>query len=100
MDSRSRARISSSRMPRSWIRIYPSTRATYEDIIPESIVVGDKTFEYTLSAPTALYELIFGLVIPKHSVEGSDFAAEWNETMWVSGGPFIFDEWVKGEFIS
>ncbi|MGB9358393.1 MAG: ABC transporter substrate-binding protein [Acidimicrobiia bacterium] len=77
----------------------PVDKTTYEDIIPESIVVGDKTFEYTLSAPTALYELIFGLVIPKHSVEGSDFIADWNETMWVSGGPFIFDEWAKGEFV-
>ena len=77
----------------------PVDKTTYEDIIPESIVVGDKTFEYTLSAPTALYELIFGLVIPKHSVEGSDFIADWNEDMWVSGGPFIFDEWAKGEFV-
>ncbi len=78
----------------------PVDKATYRDIIPESIVVGDKTFEYTLSAPTALYELIFGLIIPKHSVEGSDFVANWNETMWVSGGPFVFDTWVKGESIT
>ena len=77
----------------------PVDKTTYEDIIPESIVVGDKTFEYTLAAPTALYELIFGLVIPKHSVEGSDFVTEWNEAMWLSGGPFIFDEWAKGEFV-
>ncbi len=77
----------------------PVDKTTYEDIIPESIVVGDKTFEYTLSAPTALYELIFDIVIPKHSVEGSDFVADWNETMWVSSGPFIFDEWAKGEFV-
>ena len=77
----------------------PVDKTTYEDIIPESIVVGDKTFEYTLAAPSALYELIFGTLIPKHSVEGSDFVADWNETMWVSGGPFIFDEWAKGEFV-
>lgn len=77
----------------------PVDKTTYQDIIPESIVVGDKTFEYTLSAPTTLYELIFGLVIPKHAVEGSDFVSEWNDKMWVSGGPFIFDEWVKGESV-
>jgi len=77
----------------------PVDKATYRDIIPESIVVGAKTFEYTLAAPTALYELIFGLIIPKHAVEGSDFVTNWNETMWVSGGPFTFDQWAKGEFI-
>ena len=77
----------------------PVDKTTYEDIILESVVVGDKTFEYSLSAPTALYELIFGLILPKHSIEGSDFTTDWNDTMWASGGPFIFNEWAKGEFI-
>ena len=31
---------------------YPITRSVYEDIIPESVVAGDKTFEFTLAAPT------------------------------------------------
>ncbi len=70
---------------------------TYEDII--STEVGPKSFTYTLSAPTVLYEFLFGNIIPKHDVEGSDFLNDWNETMWVSAGPFIFSEWQKGEFI-
>jgi peptide/nickel transport system substrate-binding protein len=77
----------------------PILKAIYEDIIPESIVVGPKTFEYTLSAPTVQYDLIFGQIIPKHEVEGSDFVNDWNDTMWVSAGPFVFDTWQKGEFI-
>jgi peptide/nickel transport system substrate-binding protein len=43
--------------------------------------------------------LIFGTIFPKHSIEGSDFATNWNDSMWASGGPFIFSEWAKGEFI-
>ncbi len=70
---------------------------TYADII--STEVGPKSFTYTLSAPTVLYEFLFGNIIPKHDVEGSDFLNDWNETMWVSAGPFIFSEWQKGEFI-
>lgn len=77
----------------------PVDKATYADIIPDSIVAGEKTFEYTLSAPTALHEMIFGTIIPKHSVEGSDLTADWDETMWASGGPFVFDQWIRGEFI-
>ncbi|MEE9298893.1 MAG: ABC transporter substrate-binding protein [Acidimicrobiia bacterium] len=77
----------------------PIFRLTYEDIIPESVVAGPKTFEYTLSAPTVQAELIFGILIPKHDVEGSDFINDWNDTMWVSGGPFEFDQWQKGEFV-
>ena len=60
---------------------------------------GDKTFEYTLSAPTVQAELVFGVIIPKHDVEGSDFINDYNDTMWVSGGPFNFDQWQKGEFV-
>jgi peptide/nickel transport system substrate-binding protein len=71
--------------------------STYEDII--STEVGPKSFTYTLSAPTVLYEFLFGNILPKHDVEGSDFLNDWNETMWVSAGPFIFSEWQKGEFI-
>jgi peptide/nickel transport system substrate-binding protein len=77
----------------------PIDKSTYEDIDLESIIIGDKTFAYTLAAPTTLYELIFGTILPRHSIEGSDFATDWNEKMWASGGPFIFSEWAKGEFV-
>ncbi|NND03595.1 MAG: hypothetical protein HKN91_12490, partial [Acidimicrobiia bacterium] len=75
----------------------PIDRTTYEDIVDSN--AGDKTFEFTLSAPTALYELLFNTVIPKHAVEGSDFATDWNDVMWPSAGPFVFEQWQKGEFI-
>ncbi len=77
----------------------PITRTVYEDIDPATVVAGPKTFEFTLTAPTVQAELIFGFLIPKHDVEGSDFINDWNDTMWVSGGPFEFDQWQKGEFI-
>jgi len=78
----------------------PVDKTTYEDIDLDTVVVGDKTFEYTIAAPTALYELIFGTLIPQHAVEGSDFATDWNETMWPSAGPFVFSEWQKGQSIT
>jgi peptide/nickel transport system substrate-binding protein len=77
----------------------PIYRVTYEDILPESVVAGPKTFEYTLAAPTVQMELLFPTLIPKHDVEGTDFINDWNDTMWVSGGPFEFDQWQKGEFV-
>jgi peptide/nickel transport system substrate-binding protein len=78
----------------------PVDKSTYSDIDLDTVVVGDKTFEYTLAAPTALYELIFESIIPKHAVEGTDFAADWNDTMWPSAGPFVFSEWQKGQSIT
>ena len=44
-------------------------------------------------------ELIFGVILPKHAVEGSDFINDWNDEMWPSCGPFVFDTWQKGEFV-
>jgi len=75
----------------------PIDRTTYESII--STEVGEKTFEYTMSSPTVKYDLLFSDLIPKHQVEGTDFELDWNDTMWVSAGPFVFDEWKKGEYI-
>jgi peptide/nickel transport system substrate-binding protein len=77
---------------------YPITRTTYENIFTTE--VGDKTFSYTLAAPTVQYETLFNEVIPKHAVEGTDFMADWNDTRWPSNGPFKFDGWVKGESLT
>lgn len=73
-------------------------KTTYEDIIDTK--VGPKTFEYTFATPTVLYELLFGIVLPKHAVQGTDFETAWNETMWPSAGPFVFESWQKGESIT
>ena len=77
----------------------PIGKATYEDIDPDSVVAGDKTFEYTLTAPTVLYDLLFGLILPAHAITPETFIEDWNDKMWPSAGPFIFDEWAQGEFV-
>jgi peptide/nickel transport system substrate-binding protein len=76
----------------------PIVRTNYEDIV--STEVGDKTFEFTLSAPTVVYEGMFSEVLPKHDIEGKDFANDFNDARWVSNGPFQLKEWAKGEFIT
>ncbi|MBN2113265.1 MAG: hypothetical protein JW785_03965 [Acidimicrobiia bacterium] len=78
---------------------YPIYKAIYEDIIPDSVVAGPKTFEFTLSQPTVQAELVFGVILPKHQIEGTDFMADYNGTGWLSCGPFTIDQWQRGEFI-
>ncbi|WKZ82951.1 MAG: ABC transporter substrate-binding protein [Acidimicrobiia bacterium] len=75
----------------------PIAKTVYEDII--STTPGEKTFEYTLAAPTTQFEFIFGVILPKHDVEGSDFVNDYNDTMWLSGGPFMFESYEKGQFL-
>ena len=75
----------------------PISKAGYEDITVTD--VGPKRFAATFSRPSATYLNLFSIVIPKHAVEGTDFLLDWNNTMWPSGGPFEFAEWIPGESI-
>ena len=76
----------------------PIARTNYEDIVDTTF--GEKTFSFTMAAPTVRYELMFGEIIPEHAVAGSNFEADWNDTRWPSAGPFVFDKWVKGESLT
>lgn len=75
-------------------------KTIYADILPDSIVVGPKTFEYTLARPTLAVQLIFNNLIPKHAAQGRDFLRVFDDVPWVSGGPFVFERWEKGSYIS
>ena len=73
------------------------SKAVYTDIL--SSTVGEKTFSYTLAFPTIKYEHLFDVLVPEHTVAGSNFSTDWNGRTWVSGGPFVFERWMPGESI-
>lgn len=77
---------------------YPISKQNYQDI--DFVSVGDKSFEFTMRFPTVQHELMFSEIIPKHIVEGTDFLTDWNDKRWASAGPFMFDEWIKGESLT
>lgn len=78
--------------------LLPIDKTYYEDIVSSS--AGPKSFSFTMNEPTIYHERMFSTIIPKHAVEGSDFVSDWNDTMWPSAGPFVFDQWVKGDSIT
>lgn len=83
--------------PRNPIR--SSLRRAYQAIVPGSVKAEEKTFEYLLADPSLGYEFLFNVILPRAQVEGSSFARDWRETMWMAAGPFRFVEWNKGESI-
>ena len=74
-------------------------RRYYEDIIPDSVAAGEKSFEFTLSTPTLQVENLFSLILPKHQIEGTDFATAYDETGWLSCGPFRIESWQRGQSV-
>jgi peptide/nickel transport system substrate-binding protein len=64
------------------------------------IAAEAKTVTLTLAAPTLEFETMFPVLIPAHQVRGSDVMADWNETPWVSAGPFVLDTQVRGESVT
>lgn len=80
--------VSDGRLP-----IRPALRDAYRAIIPGSLVVEEKAFEFAVGTPRLDYEFLFNVILPRHQVEGSDFAGAWSESSWVSGGPFQLEGW-------
>lgn len=68
----------------------------YRRIIPESVVAGEETFEFTMASATVQHELLFPVVLPRHQVSGTDLASAWNSAPWASAGPFLLESWVRG----
>jgi ABC-type transport system substrate-binding protein len=63
----------------------------YQWVDPDSLVVGPKSMQFTLTTVRVGWERLFRVIVPKHDVEGTDISTDWEDRMWVSGGPFRFD---------
>ncbi len=72
----------------------------YDTVVAGSAVAGEKTFEFTLDAPTVVHEHMFGALLPAHEVDGTDLLSDWDDRTWVEGGPFRLEEWLPGESLS
>jgi len=66
--------------------------------LPGSPRVDGRSLTFRMSAsgdPTDL----FSAIVPRHAVEAFDFAREWTDRLWVSGGPFVLSDWQPGQFV-
>jgi peptide/nickel transport system substrate-binding protein len=75
---------------------YGADADLYRWILPDSIVVEDKVFEFTMRSATVQHELLFDVLLPRHQLLGTDVIADWRTTPWVSGGPFRLETWEPG----
>ena len=71
----------------------------YGLIIPGSVRTSETGVTFTMEATTA-YERLFAVIVPRHDVEGSNFATDWNDEAWMEAGPFVVGEFVPGQLLS
>lgn len=74
--------------------------AVYQDVVPGSVEVAPKSFAFALATPTVLHEEMFATLLPAHDVAGTDLLSDWNDRIWVEGGPFRLESRVPGESVT
>jgi peptide/nickel transport system substrate-binding protein len=78
------------------------SKSGYEEIT-KAEVIDPQTIKLTFKTTYAPYRELFSasyMILPKHALEGKDFATVMNESIPVASGPFMFKEWKKGDHIS
>jgi peptide/nickel transport system substrate-binding protein len=80
--------------------IRADVRAPYTAVVPGSLRFDESTVTFDLSSPSLAYLEVFSVVLPAAQIDGTDFAADWNDQMWMSAGPFRFSEWIVGESLT
>jgi len=74
-------------------------RARYERIVPGSVRASGLELTFRMDIDASV-ELLFDMILPAHVVDGSDFVADWNENLWVSGGPFVLESYQPGQYLA
>ncbi len=70
----------------------------YSAVVPGSPRADGRKLSFRMRAGTDPVDL-FSIIVPRHAVEASDFARDWTDEAWVSGGPFTLSDWQPGQFI-
>ena len=78
--------------------IRPDLQELYGTIVPGSMVAEGTSVTFRAS-PGPRLDRLFEIIVPRHAVEGTDFVEDWNERLWVAGGPFGFASYEPGQFL-
>ena len=81
------------------MQLCPGAHPDGIEVIDGPTALGPKSVEVTLDQPTLEYARLFSAVLPEHDVAGTDVLNDWDDQMWLSGGPFRFVDWEPGEWV-
>lgn len=78
--------------------IRPEVRAAYAGVLPGTVSVRGRSVTLRMRGGHDLASL-FEVIVPRASVEGSDFARRWDTEMWPTGGPFVLGAFQPGSYL-
>ncbi|NQV05450.1 hypothetical protein HQ535_02785 [bacterium] len=78
--------------------IRSDVRERYDTILPGTLAADGQELRFRMETSLDV-TMLFDIILPQHEVENSDFAADWGDTMWVSGGPFELASWQPGQYL-
>ena len=87
-----------------------TSRAGHDEVQSTNII-DEQTVEFVFQRTYAPWRTLFsvasGAILPQHVLEGADFNSVWNDGPVnpetgepIASGPFIFEEWQKGQTIT
>jgi peptide/nickel transport system substrate-binding protein len=79
--------------------IRPDLRDLHQLIVPGSVNATDDSVSMLLERPTIRVLSLFPVIVPVEQASEADFAEDWNQTTWMSAGPFRFDSWDTGQSV-
>lgn len=60
----------------------------------DTMVGSGKLITFNLTNADPRYERLFPWLVPAHAVDPEAFGDDWNDRLWISGGPFVFEDYV------
>ncbi len=80
------------------VAIRSDIRSRYSGILPGSVLADGSKVTFDME-PGPSVGALFDVIVPRHDVEGSEFAEDWNDRLWVSAGPFSLGAYEPGQFL-
>jgi ABC-type transport system substrate-binding protein len=76
--------------------IDPDLRDLHILIDPDTLAGHGDVVTFQITRPDPRYDRLFPWLVPAHAVAADTFADDWNDQLWMSGGPFVFDGYEPG----
>jgi peptide/nickel transport system substrate-binding protein len=71
--------------------IHPDVTDAYDRLVEGSLAITGTDVSFTVTAASLTFHELFAILLPAHQVTTENFATDWSDRLWASGGPFVVE---------